>query len=520
MVNLSTKLHNGLPQEQEFQFTEIAIKVLLLTTALDRHPMVSVNELEMKGPTHWDDIHNAHLRYNRKLHCLRGHGYQAGMAHEQREHPTHIPEGRQIETILQDHHYPCHGYPLQQTEFIFTKQVDHTGDFTIVSAVFALVGIFSYTFNIGTDIAVCYFLHLEGYTWWFGLTVAFTAIPALTVNVFSLRWYMHKQEVKKNHSTIVHRPKMSKLDWTIRILFHVLLLGPVIRYTDLIIFGLRSRRERQQKQRRAREWDLTFRRTTETAIDDSVDYHQLTIQEDKDTALLTLLESLMESAPQLVLQIYILADRQMIPYDFWTVGIQLASIVASLFELSWSLASYHRALRQSVENKRNMTWSGMSVQFLWRYCTTAARVLSLALFASEYGYWMFPVCIGHWGIMTVWVMHQQTSFCDSETGEKRQCEEYLFNMAIGAVYLFCFLNVKDEPTRLKYLAYYIIVFIENSLMIILWYLRTDPSVWYHLPALICVFLSFSLGITFMLLFYRFCHPETNIPYRNRPATCC
>ncbi|XP_076308740.1 XK-related protein 4-like [Tachypleus tridentatus] len=484
---------------------------------MDKHPMVSVNELEMQGPGQWDDIHNAHFHYSRKLHYLGSHGYQAGMAHEQRGPPSHFSEGIQMETILQDHHYPCHDYTLQQTEFIFTKQVDNAEDFTIVNAVFALVGIFSYTVNIGTDIAVCYFLHLEDKTWWFGLTVAFTAIPALTVNVFSLRWYIHKQKVRKNHSSNVHQPKMSKLDWTIRIFFHVLLLGPVIRYTDLIMYGIRSRREQQQKQRREREWDLTFRRT---ATDDSVNYYQLTIEEDKDTAVLTLLESFMESAPQLVLQIYILADRVVIPYDFWTVGIQLASVAASLFELSWSLVFYHRALRQSVESKRNITWRGMSVQFLWRYCTTAARVLSLGLFASEYGYWMFPVCIGHWGIMTVWVMHQQTSFCDSETGEKRQCEEYLFNMVIGAVYLFCFLNVKDEPTRLKYLTYYIIVFIENSSMIILWYLRTDPSLWYHLPALICVFVSFSLGITFMLLFYRFCHPETNIPCRNRPATCC
>ncbi|XP_076313785.1 XK-related protein 4-like isoform X3 [Tachypleus tridentatus] len=481
--------------------------------------MVAVNELEMQSPAHWDDVHNAHLPYSRKLHYPRGQGYQAGMVQEGRG-PSRVSEGGHIETILQEHHYPCHGYPLQQTEFIFAGQMDHAGDFTLASAFFTLVAIFSYTIDIGTDIAVCYFLHLEGNSWWFGLTLAVTAIPSLTVNAFSLRWYMHDQEESKTHSPSVHRPKMSKVDWAVRLFFHLILLGPVIRYIELMIYGLRSRRDRRQKQRKAREWDLTFRRTPENTTDDNVDYCQLAIQEDRDTALLSLFESFMESAPQLVLQIYILAERGVVPQDLWTVIIQIASVTSSLFELSWSLASYHRALRRSVQDKRNMTWGGTTIQFLWRYCTIAARVLSLALFASEYGYWMFPVCIGHWGIMTVWVMHQQTSFCDTETGEKRQCEEYLFNMVIGAVYLFCFLNVKDEPTRLKYLAYYIIVFIENSSMIVLWYLRTGPTLWYHLPALVVDFISFSLGIIFMQLYYRFCHPESNIPCRDRPASCC
>lgn len=40
-----------------------------------------------------------------------------------------------------------------------------------------------------------------------------------------------------------------------------------------------------------------------------VDYYLLMIHEDRDTALLALLESFMQSAPQLVLQLYILSDR-------------------------------------------------------------------------------------------------------------------------------------------------------------------------------------------------------------------
>ena len=126
---------------------------------------------------------------------------------------------------------------------------------------------------------------------------------------------------------------------------------------------------------------------------------------------------------------------------------QVACIASSLFEISWSLASYQRALRRSVPDKRNMTKMGTLLQFAWRFLTISSRSVAIALFASAYGLWLVPVAIGHWGVMTVWVMHQGTRFCDTERGEPKQCQEYLLNMVIGAIYLLCFLNVKDEPTR-------------------------------------------------------------------------
>ncbi|XP_076319297.1 XK-related protein 4-like isoform X2 [Tachypleus tridentatus] len=335
------------------------------------------------------------------LHHVRHHD----LSKNNRRDPetANDPDGCQIETIMLDHQSPDHRYSLHPGELVFAKSWEEEDKFTLFSALATLVCIVSYIINIGTDVAVSYLLFVEGNFWWFGFTVASTAIPALTVNIFSIRWYMHDAQETKSQSEALAKPHTSKKDWIMRIFFHIVLLGPV----------LRNRKLRQQKQHEERrDWHLTFRKASPVTVDQSrdVDYHLLMIQEDRDTALLALLESFMESAPQLVLQIYILAQREEVPAEFLTVCFQVASVISSLFELSWALAFYQRALRRSVLDKKNMTRIGTALQFLWRFCTIGARVLALALFTSEYKLWIVPVCVGHWGIMTVWIMHQHTDF--------------------------------------------------------------------------------------------------------------
>lgn len=172
--------------------------------------------------------------------------------------------------------------------------------------------------------------------------------------------------------------------------------------------------------------------------------------------------------------------------------------------------------------------SGTVLQFFWRFCTIGSRAFAVALFASQFSYWLFPIAIGHWGVMTIWIMHQGTRFCDTEQGEPRPCFEYALNMILGAIYLVCFLNVKDEPTRFKYLSYYLIVFVENVAFVLLWFFHSQSAttitnlnaILYQLPVLIAVIASFVIGISFMLVYYRFFHPNGRPLWINRAAKCC
>lgn len=130
-----------------------------------------------------------------------------------------------------------------------------------------------------------------------------------------------------------------------------------------------------------------------------------------------------------------------------SVRAQGVNLVSSLVELSLSQSSYHRALRRSSPLKHNMTKLGAFVQFLSHCCVIASRVLALAAFASQFKYWIFVFCAIHWTIMTTWLLMQKTTFCATSLGQPRLLEEMVFNVIIAGIYLFCFINVKDEPTR-------------------------------------------------------------------------
>lgn len=67
-------------------------------------------------------------------------------------------------------------------------------------------------------------------------------------------------------------------------------------------------------------------------------------------------EKIMETVPQLVLQIYIFAVHKS-PYgnDHLIVLTQTAACIASLESLSGSFVSYHRSLRLFLPNKISLT---------------------------------------------------------------------------------------------------------------------------------------------------------------------
>ncbi|TRY68474.1 hypothetical protein TCAL_09655, partial [Tigriopus californicus] len=117
-----------------------------------------------------------------------------------------------------------------------------------------------------------------------------------------------------------------------------------------------------------------------------------------------------------------------------------------------------------------------------------------------------PVCVAHWVLMSSWVIYQETSACNS------RCEEFLFSLALGTVYIFSFFNAKEEHTRYKYLLYYLFCFCENTVLIIFWFLHANANLpigqeyWYYYPGILGHYAMFFGGIFFMILYYSFFHP--------------
>ena len=162
---------------------------------------------------------------------------------------------------------------------------------------------------------------------------------------FSLRWYLMDAD---NDGLDDPVPLWR---WILRLIVLFLQLSPILRYIDSIRYGLLSRVS-ARKERQAVNIEDKVRYKKERKK-----YFTLMVYEDADATLLRLFECFMESAPQLVLQIYILIKdphanklndneyNTLIKDPFLKTSIFGISIISSLVSLAWSLVVYHRYVK-------------------------------------------------------------------------------------------------------------------------------------------------------------------------------
>jgi hypothetical protein len=212
-----------------------------------------------------------------------------------------------------------------------------------------LISIATYVVDLVMDCIVAYyFYHLAVnhgiyHYWYFGLTTFFIVLPCLTMTGFSFRWYV----MDSDDSHV----KVSTLRWIIRLIVLFFQVAPLLRYMDSIRYGILSRIEKCKEERAITPQAKQQHRKQR------IRYYTLMVFEDADATLLRLFESFMESAPQLVLQIYILIKD---PYanrinkvelvnegvdPYLKLVILILSVTSSLISLAWSLVVYHRSLR-------------------------------------------------------------------------------------------------------------------------------------------------------------------------------
>ncbi|GFS50444.1 XK-related protein 6 [Trichonephila inaurata madagascariensis] len=317
---------------------------------------------------------------------------------------------------------------------------------------FIILSIGSFVADIGTDLMVMFQYYKNGHFLWLILTAILVCLPSLIVQIFSIRWYINDGKVT-NHIWIIH----------------ILQLGLFYRFLQLLLEGLRVRKS-------------------------TSDLEKFNCQQ-SDICMLRLFESFTESAPQLVLQLYIMVSTD--DWNLWT-GI---SAVACIISLSWGIAAYSKAMRNLRLDKEKLSWWGLLFQSMWRIGMVSARIISMVLFAVIYGHWLF-IGIGlHWLIMIMWIFYQKTDFCTT------WWEERLYNCVVGVIYCFCYFNIKDGKARYRMTIYYFTTVLENICVILAFYFSETYSHNFRDLMALLVPAGMLIGLVCMLLYYRFFHPS-------------
>jgi hypothetical protein len=125
-----------------------------------------------------------------------------------------------------------------------------------------------------------------------------------------------------------------------------------------------------------------------------------------------------------------------------------------------------------------------------------SRVLVLALFAARYKAYIGVFCLTHWLAMFAWIISMRTSFCDNKF------EELGYNAVLAVMFIFCYFNPVDSPTKYRYTIYYFVSLCENTVLMSLFFFHSDSArAWYRLPAVIVHFAAFLMGLVIMVINY-------------------
>jgi len=150
----------------------------------------------------------------------------------------------------------------------------------------------------------------------------------------------------------------------------------------------------------------------------------------------------------------------------------------------------------------NFTIPGMVLYFLWRATEIGTRIIAIGLFAAQFSYYVAIVVGVHWLLVLLWMSYYMRTDLRENT-----CSLLLNILVFSCQMVFCSIKVFEGFTRYKMLFYYIVVSIENCLMIGLWFHFTDDKgAWFHLPALLTVVFGIFVQLIFQLYYHRWFYP--------------
>lgn len=347
--------------------------------------------------------------------------------------------------------------------------------FTALQCIGTLVSLILFVVDVVTDILLAMEYRDHDRVLEFALTSSMIIASFLVTGILSTIWYIQdvtgpKSRVKKILFLIAAFP-----------------FSIIIRNLVFIKHGWLSRKSRSEEK--------------------SKHYKQM-MKEGRDVSLLMMFDSFVESAPQLIIQMYI-AMHHPSQESLHLEILRSFTIATSLAGLSWSVTSYYRNLRISsaTSGLKANSICGAVGYFLWRVFEIGPRITAIVMLLSvdSHGLYIIFGSLVHWFIMLTMAFLRHVKVYDEPI------QNIMFIVFISFVQIISYMNLSHGKSRRFAIIYYTLFYVENVLMVLLFVLWTDidKSSWIFIVT-VCVASSGTLFCTlFMVMYYKLCHPKVS-----------
>ncbi|XP_010071089.1 PREDICTED: XK-related protein 5 [Pterocles gutturalis] len=125
-----------------------------------------------------------------------------------------------------------------------------------------------------------------------------------------------------------------------------------------------------------------------------------------------------------------------------------------------------------------------------------------------------PLAGVHWLIMSFWLVAQQTDIV------AQPCRWRLFNCLVGAVYIFCYINVRPGPSKHRVAVFYAIMLMENTLLLLLATQFLQAELRNSLAVTGAVMSGSVIGAAALVVYYTLLHPKSTEIWQSCLETTC
>ncbi|XP_054453071.1 XK-related protein 2 [Anoplopoma fimbria] len=355
-----------------------------------------------------------------------------------------------------------------------------------------------------TAAVLCSMYHKTDDVIWMSFTIAFMLLPALLIQLAL---------------TFIHRDLGR--DRPLVLFLHLLLLGPVIRCFEALVVYFKAGKKEEPYVTISRK--ISLKKGQGTPMEWEIGQSERNLATHRNAFKRTaVIQAFLGSAPQLTLQLYAtIQEKYLLPA-------RLALMIITLISITYgALVCSTLAIQIRYDNyKVRLRPFAYLCMIAWRGLEIATRIVALVLFSTALTHWV--ILVGMVNLLFFFFLPWVEFWC--RKGSLTQDVEKnfsklgttvvlsMFTLLYACINVFCWSAVQldfshreliERKQRWARLAmYYTGRFLENFLLITLWYFFKSDFYEYVCAPLLAVqlLICYSLSLLFMMLFYQFCHP--------------